>query len=198
MSEQPPQRPQGWSSRAGFILATIGSAAGLGSIWKFPYEVGENGGAGFLLFYGLGLLLVVLPLALAELAIGRRGGGDAPASMARLAAEAGRAQRWGWASGLAIATGFAFLSYYAVIGGLTLAYFAHAVLRRFAGADAAATRALFTATVDDPVALAAYQAAFLVATAGVVVRGIAGGIELTCSVLMPLQQGLPYRPAAPR
>jgi NSS family neurotransmitter:Na+ symporter len=57
MAEAPPR--QAWSSRLGFILATIGSAVGLGSIWKFPYEVGENGGGAFLLFYLLGLVLVV-------------------------------------------------------------------------------------------------------------------------------------------
>ena len=58
-----------WSSRKGFVLATIGSAVGLGSIWKFPYEVGENGGGTFLLFYILGLLLVVFPLLIAEFVI---------------------------------------------------------------------------------------------------------------------------------
>jgi neurotransmitter:Na+ symporter, NSS family len=68
---------EGWSGKVGFILATIGSAVGLGSIWKFPYEVGENGGAAFVLFYCIGLLLVVIPLMLAEFVIGRRGGGDA-------------------------------------------------------------------------------------------------------------------------
>jgi NSS family neurotransmitter:Na+ symporter len=66
-----------WSSRRGFILATIGAAVGIGSIWKFPYEVGENGGGTFLLFYVLGLLLVVFPLMIAEFVIGRRGRGNA-------------------------------------------------------------------------------------------------------------------------
>ncbi len=61
---------EGWSGRAGFVLATIGSAVGIGSIWKFPYEVGANGGSAFLLFYLAGLVLVVVPLMLAEFAIG--------------------------------------------------------------------------------------------------------------------------------
>lgn len=63
-----------WSGRLGFILAAIASAVGLGSIWKFPYEVGANGGAAFVLFYVAGLALAVVPLMLAEFAIGRRGG----------------------------------------------------------------------------------------------------------------------------
>ena len=58
---------EGWSGRTGFVLATIGSAVGIGSIWKFPYELGANGGSAFLLFYLLGLALVVLPLALAAM-----------------------------------------------------------------------------------------------------------------------------------
>jgi neurotransmitter:Na+ symporter, NSS family len=78
-----------WSGRAGFILATIGSAIGLGSIWKFPYEVGANGGGAFLLCYVLGLALVVFPLMLVEFAIGRRGRSDAIGSILAVAAESG-------------------------------------------------------------------------------------------------------------
>src|SRR5262247_2850639 len=75
-------RSERWSGGAGFVLATIGSAVGLGSIWKFPYEVGSNGGSVFVLFYLIGLALIVVPLMLAELAIGRRGQSDARASVA--------------------------------------------------------------------------------------------------------------------
>ena len=84
-----------WSGRGPFILATIGAAVGLGSIWKFPYEVGSNGGAGFVLFYLAGLALVVVPLMLVEFAIGRRGGADAAASVAAVAAGHGRSRAWG-------------------------------------------------------------------------------------------------------
>src|SRR5688572_20300461 len=62
-----------WSTRSGFVLATIASAIGIGSIWKFPYEVGTNGGGAFVVVYVVGLALVVVPLMLAEFAIGRRG-----------------------------------------------------------------------------------------------------------------------------
>ncbi|MBW8269289.1 sodium-dependent transporter [Caldovatus aquaticus] len=191
MSERQPPRGERWSGRLGFVLATIGSAVGLGSIWKFPYEVGENGGGAFVLFYLLGLVLVVLPLIFAEFALGRRGRGDAAASVAAVAAEAGRSpRRWAWIGGLAIATGFLILTYYAVVGGLTLAYLLHAIRRGFAGADGAATRALFEAMTGSPAALAAYQAAFLAATVAVVARGVGGGIERACRVLMPLLAAL--------
>jgi neurotransmitter:Na+ symporter, NSS family len=66
-----------WKTPSGFVLATIASAVGIGSIWKFPYEVGANGGGAFVLVYLAGLALVVVPMMLAEFAIGRRGRADA-------------------------------------------------------------------------------------------------------------------------
>jgi len=108
-----------WSSRSGFILATIGSAVGLGSIWKFPYEVGENGGGTFLLFYLLGLLLVVFPLA--EFIIGRHARGGAATSIRRIAVKSDRSPRWSIVGLIGIAAGFLILTYYAVIAGMTMA-----------------------------------------------------------------------------
>jgi NSS family neurotransmitter:Na+ symporter len=175
-----------WSGRLGFILATMGSAIGLGSIWKFPYEVGENGGGGFVLFYLAGLALVVAPLLLAELAIGRRGGGDAAASFARLAASAGASPRWRRVGELMVAGGLLILAYYAAIGGLAFAYAWHAVAKGFAGLDAAGTQALFAGMVGDPWRLGLWHAAFVAATAAILARGIERGIEAACRVLMPL------------
>lgn len=69
----PQNSREAWSGKLGFIMATVGSAVGIGSIWKFPYEVGSNGGGAFVLLYVLGLIVIVVPLMLAEFAIGRRG-----------------------------------------------------------------------------------------------------------------------------
>jgi NSS family neurotransmitter:Na+ symporter len=175
-----------FASGAGFVLAAIGSAVGLGSIWKFPYEVGENGGGWFLLFYALGLALVVFPLLLAEFVIGRRGRGDAAESLRRVAAESARSPRWRIIGLAGIAAGFIILSYYAVIAGMTMAYVPHALLTGFGGADAARTAADFAALTGSPVALGLWQAAFLAGAVAVVARGVRGGIEAACAVLMPL------------
>lgn len=177
---------QRWSGRVGFVLAAIGSAVGLGSIWKFPYEVGANGGGAFVLFYLLGLALVVLPLMLAEFVIGRRGRGDAATSLARLAAEAGVSARWRLVGWLGIAAGFLILSFYAVIGGWTLAYVVDTAFKGLPGADAAAASRRFDALLADPARMIAYQAVFLAVTACVVARGVGGGIEATSRVLMPI------------
>jgi NSS family neurotransmitter:Na+ symporter len=174
-----------WSSRGGFILATIGAAVGIGSIWKFPYEVGENGGGTFLLFYVLGLLLVVFPLVVAEFVIGRHGRGNAAASLRSVAVESGRSPRWGLVGVLGIATGFLILTYYAVIAGMTMAYVPVSLAPGFRGVDAMATRRMFEGLTGSFFELASWQAAFLAIAVAVVARGVEKGIETACKVLMP-------------
>jgi len=186
-----PQAQQVWSSRLGFVLATTGSAVGLGSIWKFPYEAGENGGGAFLLFYLIGLLFVVAPLLVAEFVIGRRARRDAVSSVSTLAVEAGRSPRWALIGLLAVATGFLILSYYAVFGGLTAAYFMRAISGALAGIENREnSRIVFGALVSSPLVVGGYQALFMAATVGIVARGIHGGIELACKVLIPVLVGL--------
>jgi NSS family neurotransmitter:Na+ symporter len=175
-----------WSGRAGFILATIGSAVGLGSIWKFPYEVGAHGGAGFLLFYFAGLVLAVAPLMYAEFAIGRRGASDAAGSIARLAAAHGARREWMWVGVLGVVAGALILSFYSVIGGWTLAYAVQTALEGLAGADPAAVQARYAALLGAPARMIGYHALFLALAAAVVLRGVQGGIEVAVKLLMPL------------
>ncbi|TXH48775.1 MAG: sodium-dependent transporter [Burkholderiaceae bacterium] len=176
----------GWSGRAGFVLATIGSAVGIGSIWKFPYEVGANGGSGFLLFYLLGLALVVLPLMLAEFAIGRRGGGDPVTSMAAVAKAFGAHRGWSLAGGAGVVTGFLILSFYSVIGGWTAGYAVQTLTQGLPAPQAQAAQARFDAFLAEPWPMIGYHAVFMTVTALIVVRGVSGGIESACKVLMPL------------
>jgi NSS family neurotransmitter:Na+ symporter len=166
-----------WSGRAGFILAAIGSAVGLGSIWKFPYEAGANGGAPFILFYLAGLALAVAPLMLAEFAIGRRGGGDAATSLTRLAAAHGARGGWKWIGALGALTGALVLSFYSVIGGWTIAY----------AVDPARG---FEALLGSPARMIGYHALFMALAAAIVARGVGRGIEAASKVLMPLLAGL--------
>jgi len=179
-------RGETWSGRTGFILAAIGSAVGLGSIWKFPYEVGANGGASFVLFYLAGLALVVVPLLFAEFAIGRRGGADAATSLARVAEAHGSAARWSALGAFGIVTGLLILSFYSVIGGWTLAYAVDTVLAGLPGGEARAVQARFDALLASPLKMSAYHALFMAITTAVVWRGVRGGIEAAAKVLMPL------------
>ena len=174
-----------WSGRAGFILAAVGSAVGLGSIWKFPYEVGSNGGSAFVLFYIAGLALVVVPLMFAEFAIGRRGGGDAATSIAVVASARGASRDWAWVGLTGIATGLLILSFYAVIGGWTIAYAVETALDGLAGVAPRAVQARYDALLAAPLRMTGYHALFMGITAVIVARGVGGGIEAACKVLMP-------------
>jgi len=179
-------QPEKWSGRIGFILATIGSAVGIGSIWKFPYEVGANGGSTFVLLYVIGLVLVVVPLMLAEFAIGRRGRADPSGSIAAVAQAAGSSRRWAAAGVLGVLTGYLILSFYSVIGGWTLGYAVETALYGLPGADPKAVAARFDAFLASPWQMLGWHALFMAAAAVVVVRGVETGIETAAKVLMPL------------
>jgi len=175
-----------WSGRVGFILATTGSAVGIGSIWKFPYEVGANGGSAFVLFYLGGLVFIVVPLMFAEFALGRRGRGDPATSIAVVAAANNASARWAAAGVLGVVTGFLILSFYSVIGGWTIAYAAETALRGLAGADPHAVRARYDALLGSPLRMLSFHALFMAAAAAIVARGVSGGIEAAVKVLMPI------------
>jgi neurotransmitter:Na+ symporter, NSS family len=181
-----PERSEQWSSRAGFIFAAMGSAIGLGSIWKFPYEVGTNGGGGFVLFYLLGLLLIVFPLTLVEFAIGRRGRSDAVASIARVARVSGGSRAWATIGILGVVAAALILSFYSVIGGWALAYLVDTVRNGLAGETATMVEARYAALLASPARMTVYHTIFMVMTAAIVARGIAGGIERACQHLMPV------------
>ena len=100
-------------SSAGFILAAIGSSVGLGNMWKFPYITGKYGGAAFFLLFIVCLILIGLPLMLAELTIGRGGRGSASSSFTNLT----RSKYWGFTGFLSVLTAFLIMSYYSVVSG---------------------------------------------------------------------------------
>lgn len=177
---------QVWSGRFAFLMATVGSAVGLGSIWKFPYMVGANGGSAFLFAYLAGLLILILPLMIGEFVIGRRGGKSAVGSLAKVAADSGATRMWAAVGGLGVLTGFLILSFYSVIGGWTIAYVPHAFSNAFAGQSPESVGAMFGAMLADPVGLTFHHAVFMALTAVVVARGVNDGIERTVTFLMPL------------
>jgi NSS family neurotransmitter:Na+ symporter len=177
---------ESWSGRAGFVLATIGSAVGIGSIWKFPYELGANGGSAFLLAYLAGLVLIVIPLMLAEFAIGRRGRGDPVTAFEVVARESGASRRWGLAGLLGVLCGVLILSFYAVIGGWTIAQAVDVLRHGLPGAQPDAARARFAAFLADPVQMLCFHAIFVASCTAIVMRGIGGGIETAVKLLMPV------------
>ncbi len=175
-----------WSSKFAFILAATGSAVGLGNIWKFPYITGDNGGGAFVLVYLLCILVIGIPIMMAEVMLGRRGRQSPINTMATLAREAGASPFWKWIGWMGVIAGFLILSYYSVIAGWALAYVFRAAGGAFTGVGGEQVQSMFTRLVSDPERLLAWHTLFMVMTTVVVARGVRGGLEKAVRILMPL------------
>jgi NSS family neurotransmitter:Na+ symporter len=174
-----------WSSRWAFILAATGSAVGLGNIWRFPYLTGENGGGAFVLVYLLCVVLVGIPIMMAEILIGRRGRQSPINTMDALAKEEGLSRHWHFLGWMGVVAGFIILSYYSVIAGWTLAYIFRTGAGVFVDADAAFSKKIFTELISDPEKLLAWHTSFMLITIVVVSRGVKNGLEKAVKFLMP-------------
>jgi NSS family neurotransmitter:Na+ symporter len=177
MSQAPRER---WTSRTGFVLAAVGSAVGLGNMWRFSYLAAENGGAAFVLLYVALTALVGLPILLAELVLGRGSGKSPIQALAHYGGAAWRPLGW-----LFVASGFLILAYYSVIAGWTIRYAIEGILEGFEG-DAGAR---FSAISTGPAAIA-WHVGFILVTTFVVAGGVRGGIERIAVALMPLLFGI--------
>ncbi len=173
-----------WSSRMVFILAATGSAVGLGNIWKFPYIAGENGGGAFVLTYLLCILVIGLPIMMAEIMLGRRGRQSPINTMRILAAESNASALWSWLGWLGVVAGFLILSYYSVIAGWAMAYVVRVASGVFDGATADGVSHIFGEFIADPEKLLAWHSLFMIITMLVVARGVKG-LERAAKFLMP-------------
>ncbi len=174
-----------WSSRWAFILAATGSAVGLGNIWRFPYLVGENGGGIFVLIYLVCVLLVGVPILMAEVMLGRRGRQSPINTMKALAADEKQSQGWQIIGWIGMLTGFLILSFYSVIAGWTLAYLVRTASGVFVGAEAAFVSTTFNELISDPERLLAWHTIFMMMVIIVVSRGVKSGLEQAVLYLMP-------------
>lgn len=171
-----------FSSRLGVLAATLGSAVGLGNIWKFPALAGQNGGASFLLIYLLATLCVGLPLMIAELAIGRAGRRNVVDVFRAVAPHS----RW-WLIGMgAILSCVVILGFYSDVAGWVFAYIFKSALGNTATSDPETARNTFSRLTGDPLASLGWQWAVLILTGGIIMRGASKGIEKVTRVLMPL------------
>ena len=167
------------------MFAAIGSAVGLGNIWKFPYMTGENGGAAFVLIYLACVVFIGLPIMMAEIVLGRRGRHSPVQTMRRLAEQDGHSTNWqaiGWIGMLA---GVMILSFYVVISGWTAAYLMDSLFNTFQGFDQATAEAHFRQLVDSPWRLLGWHTLMVILVAWVILRGVNRGIEQATTVLIP-------------
>lgn len=195
-SDQSPSAQPHWSSRFAFVMAAIGSAVGLGNLWRFPAEAGANGGGAFVIFYILCVVLIGLPLLLSETLIGRHGGSSAVESAAKVARDSGASAGWSVLAGVGVLGAFLILSFYSVVAGWVLYYvgvFASDLAGSlgnissgaFAGQDRASIEALLPALFANPALLIVLHAVFMAITLFFVARGVSSGIEVVAVWLMP-------------
>lgn len=174
-----------WRNRWSFMLATAGSAIGLGNIWKLPYMIGVNGGSAFVLVFIACIFLVGIPLMMTEILLGRRAQKNPLDGMAALAQEAGAKPHWRWLGGMGQMTGLLILGFYSVIGGWVLAYIGFSLQYGFASIDGIAAKAKFDALLASPATLIFWHSLFMVMTMGVVARGVNAGLERANNILIP-------------
>jgi NSS family neurotransmitter:Na+ symporter len=174
-----------WSSRFAFVLAVMGSAVGLGNIWKFPYMVGANGGGAFVLVYLACVGAIGLPIMISEILLGRRGRRNPVATMEILGEEESGQARWRWVGLMGVLAGFIILSFYSVIAGWTAAYIFKAASGTFRGADAESLGQVFSGFIANPVLVGFWHTLFMTITVIVVALGVERGIEKAVRFMVP-------------
>ena len=174
----------GFTSTFGVLVATLGSAVGLGNIWKFPSLTGMNGGAGFLLVYLLATLLVGLPVMIAETMLGRAARANAVTTFDRVAP---RSQWWwkviGW---MGFAAALLIMSFYSGVAGWVYAYIFKAISGEISTTDPKVAGEVFGRLVSNPVSSLVWQWVVLGVTGSIIMLGVSKGIEAVARKLMPL------------
>jgi NSS family neurotransmitter:Na+ symporter len=175
MSDDDPSREE-WNTRLGFILAAVGSAVGLGNIWRFPYMTAESGGASFVLLYLILLFLIGMPVMIAEFVIGRE---SRLSPVRALSTENGA--DWKPLGILFVGTGFLILSYYSVIAGWTLQYMVDSA----GGVILEHDPETYFQAISEGQRSIFFHFFFMAITTGIVVVGVQGGIEKSVKFLIP-------------
>ena len=174
---------EGFGSRFGALVAMAGSAVGLGNLWRFPYLVGENGGAAFIVVYILMVFILCMPIFISEFVIGRRSQKNAFAAYKDLSG----GSAWKWVGLFTVIVPLIVLSYYSVIGGWSIEYLFKSVTFSFTGSDTQGTMdTMFTDFVSSTWAPLIVHTVFMLATTLIVVVGIKDGIEKFSKVMMPM------------
>ena len=169
-----------FGSMLGVILATAGSAVGLGNVWRFPYMTGQNGGAVFILIYIICVLLLGIPCMVSEFIIGRHGASNTARAYSKLS----NGTAWKYVGFMGVLTGFLITGYYAVVSGWCLQYVFSSVMGELKG-DPTYVTSYFQSFSQDPIRPVFWTLAFLLVAHFVIIHGVRGGIEKASKLLMP-------------
>ena len=170
-----------FGSKIGIILATAGSAVGLGNIWRFPTMAGQDGGSAFIILYLVCTLMLGIPGMIAEFIVGRHGASNALRAYSHITGK----KWWGFIGAMGVLCSSMILGFYSVVAGWCVYYLFASIAGQVLG-DAQYVSEFFTNLCSDPIKPAIMSVVFIVLTHLVVVRGVKGGIEKAANILMPL------------
>ncbi|WP_018124658.1 sodium-dependent transporter [Desulfovibrio oxyclinae] len=173
---------EGFATKLGVLTATLGSAVGLGNIWKFPYMTGEHGGAAFLLIYILATLLVGLPVMISEILLGRYARSNAISTWRKVA----RSKAWMLVGASGVVAAFAIMAFYTDVAGWVFNYVIKASMGDLNTTDPAVAEGVFGAMVSNPWSSLAFQWGVLALVSTIIIGGVTKGIEKTTKTLMPI------------
>lgn len=175
------EKRDSFASSFGVLVAMAGSAVGLGNLWRFPYLVGTNGGAAFIIIYLAIVFLLALPIMYAEFVVGRRAQSNVYGAFKKLAP----GSKWGIIGVMAIICCILIVSFYSVVGGWTIDYLVKAVMGEFSSGSEGFD-GLFAQTVSSNYRPLLFMLLFVGTSAIVLLAGVKDGIEKYSKVLMPL------------
>lgn len=174
----------GFTSTFGVLVATLGSAVGLGNIWKFPYMTGTNGGASFLVVYLLATLLVALPVMIAEIMLGRASRANAVTAFEKLAPKSQKF--WPIIGYMGLIAAVLILAFYTGVAGWIFAYIFKSLSGSIHSTDPASANAAFNALVSNPMQALFWQWLVLAWAGLIIMLGVSKGIEAATKKLMPI------------
>ena len=175
------KKREGFGSRLGFILVSAGCAIGIGNVWKFPYVTGQNGGAIFVLFYLLFLIIMGIPVLTMELAIGRASRKTIIKAYKRLEPEGSKWHLHGW---VCLAGCYLLMMYYTTVSGWMVAYFWKFLTGVFNNADGDQIASIFTDMLADPVEMTVFMVIVVLAGFMVLSFGVQNGLERANKIMM--------------
>ena len=177
---------ENFGSRMAVIMAFAGSAIGLGNLWRFPYLVGQDGGAAFVVIYVIATLAISLPIFFAESVVGRRSGANCRGAFLKLAPDS----KWPWLGFLMVFTPLWIVSYYSVVGGWSLEYLLQALRLDFVHTAPDAVNGSFERFISRAKAPLVCHLTFLAITVAIVALGVKSGIEKFSKICLPILFGL--------
>lgn len=181
MAKKEMEKRETFSNRMAFVLASIGGAVGLGNVWKFPYITGQHGGAAFIVVYLIALLIIASPVLMTEFAIGRFTGTSYTSALKKIFP----GKKWYLVGILGVIALILTLGFYAGIAGWTIAYIFKSITGAYAGQGAAEIGQAFGAFISSPFQVIFWLLVMIAITAFIVSKGLEGGIEKICNILLP-------------